>query len=114
MYDEFNSGNNASGRGERIHVLVDHFESNSQGERIGDAHDKIGAVRYFLNNNLIDAVDTLGKKITNPRTAYTYGRMLPNQRGQEYLHQMKIGTANAIASVSGTFLGKFFKSLLGK
>jgi hypothetical protein len=114
MYDEFNKGNNASGHGERIQVLIDHFERSSQGERIGDAHDKIGAVRYFLKNGLVDAVDTLGNKINNPRTAYTIGRMQPNQKGLDYLHQKRIGVANTIASVSGTFLGKFLKSFFGR
>ena len=113
MYDEYDRGNNASGHGERIQVLIAQFE-RSQGIRIGDAHDQMGAVSHFLRNGLIDAVDTLGNKITNPLRAYTIGRMQPTQRGRDYLQQKRIGTANAVASVSGTFLGKFLKSLFGK
>lgn len=114
MYNEFNKGNNESGYGEHIQVLIEHFERSSHDNRIGDAHAKIGAVRYFLKYGLIDAVDTLGNKITNPMTAYTIGRMQPTQKGQEYFQQRLIGTADAVASVSGTFFGKLLKSLLGK
>lgn len=113
MYDEFNRGSNASGYG-HIRILIAHFERSSQGERIGTAYAKIGAVRYFLKNGFIDAVDTHGNKITNPLRAYAIGRMQPTQKGQDYLHQIRLGTANAVASVSGTFLGEFFKSLFGK
>ena len=114
MYDEFNRGVNASGYGEHIQILIDHFERSSQGERLGDAHDKIGAVRYFLKNGLIDAFDTAGNRISKPMTAYTIGRMQPTEKGRDYLRQKRMGVANAVASVSGTFLGKFFKSILGK
>jgi hypothetical protein len=114
MYDEFNRGENASGYGEYIQVLIQRFERSSQDNRIGNAHDQIGAVRYLVNKGLIDAVDVRGNRITIPQTAYLYGRMQPTIKGQEYLQQKRIGLANAVASVLGTFFGKFIKSILGK
>ena len=114
MYGEFNRGNDASGYGEHIRVLIDHFECNSQDNRIGDALDKIGVVRYYFRDGLIDAVDTLGKKITEPTKAYSIGRMQPTQKGRDYLQQRQMYTINAVASASGTLLGKLLKSLFGK
>ena len=114
MYDEFNKGNNASGHGERIQVLISQFQRSPSGERIGDAHDQIGAVSYFLKYGLIDAVDTIGNRISKPRTAYTMGRMQPTEKGRHYLHEKRLKVADDVASVSGTFLGKFFKSIFGK
>lgn len=113
MYDEYNNGNNASGHGEHIQILINQFQRSSRENRIGDAHDQIGAVSYFLKNGLIDAVDTSGNKISNSMTAYTYGRMLPTQKGIDYIRLGHIQTAEAVASVSGTFFGKLFKSIFG-
>jgi len=114
MYDEFNSGNNASGHGEHIQVLIDHFERVSAENRIGDAHDQIGAVSYLLKNGWIEAVDTNGRQISNARGAYVMGRMLPTEKGVNYLKQGRIETANTLASVLGTFFGKLFKTIFGK
>lgn len=115
MYDEFNRGNNASGHGERIQVLIDRFERSSPDNRIGvDAHDKIGAVSYFLRHGLIEAVDTRGNRIDKRMTAYNIGRMQPTEKGQNYLQQKRVVVANAVASVSGTFFGKLIKSIWGK
>lgn len=114
MYNEFNKGNNASGHGEYMQVLIQQFQRSPQGERIGNANAQVGAVRYFLQNGFINAIDTSGNRITNPLSAYTHGRMQPTQEGQEFLQNKVLGTANAVASVSGTFLGKFFKSMFGK
>jgi len=114
MYDEFNRGNNASGYGEHIQVLIGHFENSSRGNRIGDANDQVGAVKYFLDNGFINALDTLGNRIISPREAYTYGRMQPTEKGKNYLQQKRIGAANTIASVLGTFFGRLIKSILGK
>jgi len=111
MYDEFDRGNNASGHGEYIQVLIRHFESNSQDNRIGNAYDQIGAVHYLVENGLIDASDNYGNKITMPMTAFHIGRMQPTEKGREYLQQKRIGVANAVASVLGTFFGKFTKSI---
>jgi len=114
MYDEFNNGNNASGHGEFIHVLISEFERISAENRIGGAHDQIGAVSYLLKNGWIDAVDTSGRSLFNARTAYVMGRTLPTEKGKNYLQHGNIEKADTIASVSGTFLGKFFKSILGR
>ena len=109
MYAQFNSGNNDSGHGELIHELITKFERNSAENRIGDPDDQIGAVSYLLKNGWIDAVDINGKKLSNARTAYVIGRMLPTEKGNSYLKQGKIDRANTIASISGTFLGKLLK-----
>ncbi len=114
MYDDFNRGNNASGHGEHIQTLIDRFERSSQGDRIGDALDKVGATRYFLKNGFIDALDTRGDKITSYIAAYSKGRMQPTEEGQNYLQQKRRSAANTAVSVSGTFLGKLIKSVLGK
>jgi hypothetical protein len=115
MYDQFNKGNNDSGHGELIQVLIENFERTSAENRIGDdAQDQIGAVSYLLKNGWINAVDISGRSISNARTAYVIGRMLPTEKGKNYLQQGSIEKANTIASVSGTFLGKFFKSILGR
>ena len=109
MYDEFNKGNNASGHGERIQVLMNSFERISDGNRIGDAKKKIGTVSHFLRNGWIVAVDTLGNEITNPRRAFTIGRMQPTQRGREYLEEKKISTVTRVASAIAEVIGRFFK-----
>jgi len=114
MYDEFNRGKNASGRGELIQVLISHFESRSEDNRLGNAYAKEGAVRHFVKNGLIAAVDVQGNRITRVRDAFLHGRMQPTIEGQKYLQEKRIGAANAIASISGTFFGKFIKSILGK
>jgi hypothetical protein len=96
-------------------VLIENFERTSAENRIGDdAQDQIGAVSYLLKNGWINAVDISGRSISNARTAYVIGRMLPTEKGKNYLQQGSIEKANTIASVSGTFLGKFFKSILGR
>jgi hypothetical protein len=114
MYDEFNEGRNASGHGEHIQVLISHFESRSEDNRLGNVYAKEGAVRHFIRNGLIAAVDVQGSIITRARDAYRYGRMQPTTKGQKYLQEKRMGVANAVASVSGTFFGKFIKSILGK
>ena len=111
MYDEFNRGKNASGSGEYIQVLIQDFEGRSQDNRIGNAYDKIGAVRYLVENGLIDALDNQGNRITRTKDAFSYGRMQPTIKGQKYLQQKRMGVANAVASVLGTFFGKFTKSI---
>jgi hypothetical protein len=114
MYDEYNAGHNASGHGEYVRVLVAHFERISESNRIGDAHAKRAAVDYLHKNGWISVVDILGNQIRNSIIAYGSGRMQPTQKGRDYLQQKRIDAANAIASVSGTFWGKFLRSLLGK
>lgn len=114
MYDEFNRGKNASGHGQYIQVLISHFESMSEDNRLGNAYAKEGPVRHFLKNKLIAAVDVHGNRITRARDAYLHGRMQPTIKGQKYLQEKQMGVANAVASVSGTFFGKFIKSILGK
>ena len=109
MYDEFNRSSDAP----YIQVFIERFE-RSQGVSFGDAQNKIGAVLYFLENRLIDAVDLSGNRITSPREAYNSGRMQPTEEGRNYLQRKRIGTANAVAAVSGTFFGKLIKSILGK
>ncbi len=114
MYDEFNSGKNASGHGEYIQVLISHFQSKSEDNRLGNVYDQEGAVRHFIRNGLIAAVDVQGNIITRARDAYLHGRMQPTIKGQKYLQEKRMGVANAVASVLGTFFGKFIKSILGK
>ena len=114
MYDEFNRGRNASGMGEYIQVLIQHFERSSRGGRIGNAYDQMGAVRHFVDNGLIDAVDSKGNRITRARDAYLYGRMQPTIKGEDYIQHKRMGAANAVASVLGTFVGKVAKSMLGR
>ena len=111
MYDEFDRGNKASGNGEYIQVLIQRFEESSQGTRIGNVYDKIGAVRYLIGNGLIDSLDDYGVKIIKTTTSFNIGRMQPTEKGREYLQQKRIGFANAVASVLGTFFNKFAKSI---
>jgi hypothetical protein len=108
MYDEYEQGHNAHGRGEFVQVLVAHYERSS-GNRIGDAHVQAAAVRYLQKNGWIDVVDILGNKITNSLRAYTTGRMQPSQKGLEYLRQKRLYTAEAAAKILGNFFGGFFK-----
>jgi hypothetical protein len=114
MYDEFNRGRNASGMGEYIQVLIQRFERSSRGDRIGNAYNQIGAVRHLIDNGLIDAVDSRGNRITRARDAYLHGRMQPTIKGEDYIQQKRMGAANVVASVLGTFVGKVAKSILGK
>lgn len=114
LYDEYDRGHNASGYGERVSVLVQHFERSSQQNRIGDALEQMAAVSYLHDSGWIDLVDTLGNTITNPIRAFTIGRMKPTPKGRDYLQHKRIDSANTVASVSGTFFGKLFKAWFGK
>lgn len=123
MYDEYDRGHNDHGHGQRVRILVDHFERTSEKNRIGNANDKRAAVDYLHNNDWINIVDTIGAKIIDSTEAYTIGRMKPTPKGLEHLKQNRkdtfnVDTANAVASVSGTFFGNFFghlfKILFGK
>jgi hypothetical protein len=40
--------------------------------------------------------------------------MQPTAKGEDYIQQKRLGHANAVASVLGTFVGKVAKSILGK
>jgi len=109
MYDEYNAGHNASGHGEHVSVLVNHFEGISESNRIGDAHEKKAAVNYLLKNGWISVVDILGNPITNSTSAYVSGRMQPTEKGWEYLQQRRINAVTKIASSVAEVLGRFFK-----
>jgi len=114
MYEEYDKGHHAHGYGEYLRVLVSHFERISQTNRIGDAHAQMAAVNYLRKNGWLDAVDILGNNIIDHLRAYNTGRMQPTPKGREYLQQKRMYTANAVASVFGTFFGKLFKSLFLK
>ena len=105
MYTEYNKQRH----GKRVHVLVLHFERQSIENRIGNANDKKAAVAYLHKNGWIEIVNNHGEKITDSTEAYSIGMMEPTQKGREYLRQKRIDIADAIASVSGTFLGKLFR-----
>ena len=113
MYGEFKRGNNASGYGEYIQILIKHFERDSQDNRIGDAHAQIQAVGYFLKNGWIEAVDISGNKITNPMTAYTTGRMQPTQLGRYYLQQRQLNAVTKVINTIAEAFGRFVKGLKG-
>ncbi len=111
MYDEYDIGHNDHKRGERVRVLVERFERNSQKNRIGNANGKKAAITYHHDRGLIDLVDTTGNTITDHNEAYVTGRMKPTQNGRDYLQKMQTDNANKIASDSGTFFGKLFKKV---